>query len=194
MEWNSDHRHFTGVVRTWYRNVWYHYCILSTCHSQGFGDGVGLAVGVGDGDERGGKARKGAPGQKCPHLEMLNKLKTGKRGPEKCPRVPGNGPLHTSDSWSGLPTGGHPIHGGTSTKLGVQHHQGNSSTLATTWSSELICLLQWRWSTQGPKSGSPRDSLVTFEVEDLGPSLLIANPLSFLFPRTTLKKNNCLFN
>lgn len=39
-----------------------------------------------------------------------------------------------------------------------------------------------------PRSGSPRDSTVTCKVEDVGPSFLIANPLSFVFPRTTLKK------
>lgn len=102
----------------------------------------------------------------------------------------------------------HPVHGGTSTKLGVQHHQGNSSTNATEilvttwstetlknmWSSEPIQLLQWRWFTQEPRSGSPRDSSVTCKVEDVGPSFLIANPLSFVFPRTTLKKSNFLFN
>lgn len=54
MEWNSDHRHSTGVVRTWYRNVWHHYRILSSWHSQGFGDGVG----AGSGSRRWGEEEK----------------------------------------------------------------------------------------------------------------------------------------
>ena len=70
----------------------------------------------------------------------------------------------------------------------------STETLKNTWSSEPIQLLQWRWFTQGPRSGSPRDSSVTCKVEDVGPSFPIANPLSFEFPRTTLKKSNCLFN
>lgn len=70
----------------------------------------------------------------------------------------------------------------------------STETLENTWSSEPIQLLQWRWFTQGPRSGSPKYSLVTCKVEDVGPSFLIANPLSFEFPRTTVKKSNCLFN